>query len=264
MTAVTAVGVLGYGSIGRVVARVLAEGGVPSATLAGVARQGPDPIQVGERMEVTTLIERSDLIVEAAGQQALAANAEAILGAGRDLLVVSTGALADEALSRRLAAAGPGRLHVCSGAIGGLDMVRSVVAMGPVEEVIITSTKKPSSLIQSWMTADQAEKVRTTSEAIVVFDGDVRELVVKFPTSTNVAATLALAVGSWDLVRGRVRADPAAELTTHTIEVVGVAGRYRFDLSHHPSPENPRSSGVVPWSVVRALRHLCSPGWAIL
>ncbi|MCP5025668.1 MAG: DUF108 domain-containing protein [Actinomycetia bacterium] len=255
------VGVLGHGSIGSVVARCLAAGEVPGAALAGVGVRPGHQSAVGPTCTVDELIERSDLIVEAAGQTALAEHGTRILEAGCDLLAVSTGALADPEVHTRFAAAGPGRLHICSGAIGGVDMVGAVRALGEIHAVQITTTKQPGSLVQPTMTSDEVDNLVAATEPVVLFDGASRELVKLFPSSTNVAATLALAVGSWDLVRGTVRADPAAELTTHVVEVEAEAGRYRFEMGHHPSAQNPRSSAVVPWAVVRSLRDLCGSSW---
>ncbi len=140
-------------------------------------------------------------------------------------------------------------------------MIRAVRALGEVDGVHITTTKRPEGLVQPTMTDEEARELLATTEPIILFDGDSRELVKLFPSSTNVAATLALAVGSWDVVRGTVRADPTAELTSHVIEIEGAAGQYRFEMANYPSPANPRSSGVVPWAVVRSLRDLCGSSW---
>ena len=104
----------------------------------------------------------------------------------------------------------------------------------------------------------------STTERRVLFDGRVEELVTLFPSSTNVAATTALALGSWDVLRGTVVADPAATLTSHVVEVEGASGRYRFEMVNEPSVEHPRSSAVVPWAVVRSLRDLCERSWTFL
>lgn len=242
------VGVLGCGSIGSVVARCLANGEVKGAALAGVAVRPGGTASIGPTVELAELIERSDLIVEAAGQTALAEHGATILEAGCDLLAVSIGALADEATFETITSAGPGSLHVCTGAIGGVDMVRAVGELGEIRSAKITTTKKPASL------GADVDIVTT------LFEGDVRELVTKFPSSTNVAATLALAVGDWDRVQGAVVADPDATLTHHVIEVDAEAGQYRFEMAHEPSKQNPRSSAVVPWAVVRSVRDLCEPG----
>ena len=177
---------------------------------------------------------------------------------------MSTGALADAALFASITVAGPGRLYLCSGAIGGIDMIRAARELGPIREARITTTKKPAGLVQQRMTDDEVAELLAITERTVLFDGRVEELVTLFPSSTNVAATTALAVGSWDVLRGEVVADPAATLTNHVIEVDGASGRYRFEMVNEPSVDHPRSSAVVPWAVVRSLRDLCSGTWTFL
>ena len=260
------VGVLGFGAIGSVVAGELAGGRVAGAALAGVAlRAGRvgEPLTLDDgsgcrqAIGLDDLAAASDLVVEAAGQAAFAAIAPRLLDAGVDLLAVSTGALADPDFLAVVRRCGPGRLHLCSGAIGGLDLVRAAAAMGSVSSASITTTKKLASLVQDRMDDDEVAALLAIGEPTMVFDGEVADLVARFPQSTNVAATLALAVGSFDIVRGRVIADPTATLTTHAIEVIGAAGRYRFEIVNQPLVERPRSSAVVPWAVVRSLRDLC-------
>ncbi len=261
------VGVLGHGAIGAVVAGELAAGRIDNAELAGVglrAGRVGEVLATGPAIEVDELIERSDLVVEAAGQAAFAAHGCDVLTAGRDLLAVSTGALADESVFASIAAAGPGRLYLCSGAIGGIDMIRAARELGPIREARITTTKKPAGLVQKRMSEAEATDLLAVTERTVLFDGRVEELVTLFPSSTNVAATTALAIGSWDVLRGTVVADPAATLTSHVIEVEGASGRYRFEMVNEPSVEHPRSSAVVPWAVVRSLRDLCNPAWTFI
>lgn len=255
------VGVLGYGAIGSVVANCLADGRVHGAHLSAVGVRDGRRIDGLPTCDPGELSARSDLVVEAGGQLALITYGAEILNAGTDLLAVSVGALADEAVFDALTSAGPGRLHLSTGAIGGIDMVRAVAAFGPIHRASITTTKKPASLVQPTMSEVEAARVSAVTAVTTLFDGDVRELVKRFPTSTNVAATLALAVGSWDIVRGVVRADPLATMTSHVIEVEARSGEYRFEMRHHPSADNPRSSAVVPWAVVSSLRDICDRSW---
>lgn len=256
---------VGYGSIGRVVAEAVRSGHVPAGELAGVALRAErvgEALSHGAAIGIDEVIGASDIVVEAAGAAVLRAHGEAALAAGRHLVVVSTGALLDDDLRDRLVAAGASRLHVCAGAVGGLDLVRAAAAMGPISQARITTTKKPAGLVQDHMSDAERDRVLGLTATTELFAGPVRELVAHFPASTNVAASLALAVGSTDLVDGRVVADPAATRTTHVIEVTGAAGDHRFEMTNHPSPENPRSSGIVPWSVVCELRRLCGSSWS--
>jgi len=261
------VGVLGHGAIGSVVAAELAGGRIPGAELSGVglrAERVGEQLPTGPALGIDGLIERSDLVVEAAGQPALAAHGLDVLRAGCDLLAVSTGALADEVLFASIVDAGPGRLYLCSGAIGGIDMIRAVRRLGPIHEARITTTKKPAGLVQQRMSEEEVAALLATTERTELFDGRIQELVALFPSSTNVAATTALALGSWDVLRGTVVADPAATLTSHVIDVDAAAGHYRFEMVNEPSVEHPRSSAVVPWAVVRSLGDLCSRSWTFI
>ena len=81
-----------------------------------------------------------------------------------------------------------------------------------------------------------------------MFRGSPREAAKAFPRSLNIAATVSLAVDDFDKVEVVLVADPAADLTTHLIEAEGATGEYRFEIRNHPSPTNPRTSGVVPFA----------------
>ncbi|MFC9977284.1 aspartate dehydrogenase domain-containing protein [Spirillospora sp. NPDC127200] len=250
------VAVVGCGAIGGIVARALAGGEVPGARLAGVV----DPAG-GRGLPELTLdraVAEADLVVEAAGQRVLAEIGPRVVASGTDLLVVSIGSLTDDALRAELYEAGPGRVHLVTGAIGGLDMLRSAVRMGPLERVRIVTTKKPPGLVQAWMDESEAERVRGAAGPVEVARGPAREIAAAFPKSTNVAAAVALAVGDWDVVEAVVVADPDAALTSHVITASGPAGDYRFEIRNRPSPDNPTTSQVVPYAVLKAVGDLAA------
>ena len=258
------VGLLGWGAIGRTVGLALVDGAVPGVELVAVAdRRGADGCPV-PLIEPAELADGVDVVVEAAGQPALVAHGEAFLRTGCRLLVVSVGALVDDDLFQRLRRAGADRLLLTTGAIGGLDILRAAGRAGPLDAVSLTTTKQPASLIQDWMDDDLIANLRAGEETVTVFDGPAADAVTRFPQSVNVAATLALAVGSWDLVRVRVVADPAAEVNRHEIEASGAAGRYRFSVENHPSPDNPKTSGIVPHAVLQGLASLRPDDWRLV
>jgi aspartate dehydrogenase len=261
------VGVIGFGAIGSAVARHLRCGDIAGAALAGVLRRRT-PAEPGFAPDLDTLLADADVIVEAAGQDALREHGAAVLGAGRDLVVVSAGALADDSLFAALTAPGRasrGRLHVSQGALGGLDVVRAAALSGPLTAVQLTSTKKPISLIQPWMGAELASRLRSlreTDSPVTVYDGPARQAAELFPRNANVAATLALAAGNWSAVRARLIADPTTPASRHVVEFTAQVGEYRFDLGNHPDPDNPATSRLVAYSVLRVLADL-SASWRI-
>lgn len=250
------VGVIGAGAIGAGVIDVLARGGVEGADLACVVDVHPVTGVDVPQVSLAEAIELCDVIVECAGQVVLSQHAVHILDAGVDLLVSSVGAFADRDLLDRVLAAGPGRLLFTSGAVGGVDLLASAAAEASFDRVSVTSRKLPTSVLQPWMDDATQDRIRTTTTPVEVFRGPARDAARLFPRSLNVAATVAFAVDSFDLVEVALVADPAAELTTHVIEAEGPTGSYRFEISNRPSPANPRTSGVVPHAVLRSLSVL--------
>lgn len=256
------VGLIGRGSIGRKVIAAMDSGVVPGAELVGVAasgRQSPDAWTDRRLCSLPELIERSELIVEAAGQRAVAEHGPAVVGSGVDLLILSVGALVDEELLARLRS-GPGRMSVCTGAIGGLELIRAAAVGGALRRVGMTSAKRPATLIQDWMDPELVDRLRAGTERLEVGRGSPVEVARAFPKSANVAAAVALAAGSSELVEVVMVADPAAVRTRHVIEVDSSCGEYRFDLTHDTSPDNPATAAIVPLAVLRALRDLAGCG----
>lgn len=250
------VALLGHGAIGRVVARELLAGAVDGATLVAVVRRSePDDVPV-PHLALADAVAISDVVVEVAGPDAVREAVGPVLTAGRDLLVSSVGALLDPELRTRLGELGPGRLRCTHGALGGLDLLASAAAAGPLDSVVLRTTKLPTSLTRPWMDEQERRRLLDATGDVEVFRGSPDEAVRLFPESVNVAAALALAVGDPDAVVVELHADPAATLTTHRVEARGSAGSYRFEVQHRPSPDNPRTSSVVPYSVLQTLRGM--------
>lgn len=244
------VGIIGRGAIGQAIRAGIDAGAVPGARVTGLIGRPAAGAEAASHVE--RLIQESDVIVEAASQEALRAYGRAVIGAGRDLLVVSVGGLADEGFRSGLCA-GPGRVIVSSGAIGGLDVLRAGALFGELDRVSLTTTKHPSLLEQPWMDCDIIAALRQTQEPTEVFRGTARAAVERFPKSVNVAATLALAALGFDSTAVRMVADPRAQLNEHLVEASGSMGEYRLLFRNRPSPSNPRSSALTARAVVRSL-----------
>lgn len=242
------IAVLGHGAIGALVAGALDRREVPGASLVGVVTR------TGET-GFDEVLDRADVVVEAATQQALAARGPQVIAAGRRLLALSIGALADPELRRRLTR-GPGRLYLSTGAIGGLEIIRALAAAGTPLAVRIETTKRASTLVQPWMSEKQIHALTSAAVPYEIMRGPVSEIVAAFPRSANVAATVAMAAGDWDLVEACVRADPAAAVTRHVVSVDSPVGSYRFEFQSRPSVDNPATSEIVPYAVLRALRDI--------
>lgn len=260
------VAVIGYGAIGRRVVDGIRNGEAPGATLAGVIvrTKGAAAADGVREFDLETALGEADLVVESAGGDAVRAIGSRVIEAGKDLLIVSIGALVDEDLRANLLG-GPGRLHLSTGGIGGLDLLRAASLGTPgITRANLTTSKLPGTLVQPWMSDDQASELRAATEAVTVFDGTVRDAIVKFPNSLNVAVALAAATNLWDEATVRLVADPEATLTNHLIEAEGPAGRYEFNITNHPLPANPASSSVVPQSLLSGVARLANPSGSFI
>ncbi|MGH9212748.1 MAG: aspartate dehydrogenase domain-containing protein [Acidimicrobiales bacterium] len=262
-----AVGIIGHGAIGSVVAAALDRGDVSGCRLAGVLgwSRRPDAVTA-----IDELVAHSQVVVEAAGAEALATYGPTVVAGGVDLLVLSVGALADDDLRRRLLTEGRersdtggttpglphgGRMLLSAGAIGGLGLLRAAALLGPIHHAGLTTTKPPSALERPWMSPSDRARLREATGPLTVFSGPARDAVTRFPESANVSATLALATVGFDATHVELVAQPGATLVRHRIEVDAAAGHYTFEIENRPSA-NLRTSAITPYAVIRALGDL--------
>ena len=254
------VGLLGHGAIGSAVAAGLELGRVENAGLAAVLDPwAPHPsLGVGSLQE---LLDASDMVVEAAGHDALREHGCAVRAAGADLLVVSVGALADEELYQDLLAAKstPGKLYITTGAIGGFDTLKAVALAGEIHHAEMTSRKPAANLVQPWMDEDLRKRLLAGAGSegeIIAFLGPAREACRLFPQSANVCATLSLATLGFDKTQATMVGDPARKRVRHEIRVEAESGIYEFAFENVTSPSNPKTSAIVPYAVLRGLGSL--------
>ena len=260
------VAVLGYGAIGARVTQALAQNEVPGATLVGAIVRVPErAASDGIRpLSLEEALAESDLIVECATGEALRATGPRIIAAGVSLLPASLGALADPDLRARLVEQGPGRCYLTAGAIGGLDLLGAAARNHGLDTVTLTSTKLARTLVQPWMSASEAGKLRETRAAFTLFEGSVHEAIELFPASLNVGVALAAATGLWEGVRVRLVADPDAHLTHHRIQAAGTSGDYDFSILNKPLIASPTSSGVVSAALLRGVEQIARPSGAFV
>jgi aspartate dehydrogenase len=261
MSAAASIGIIGFGALGRDLAGRLAREGhhvtvlvrPGSASLADVPR---GMRTVADLDGLTTV--GPALVVEAAGQAALAEMAPHLLSAGVPIVAASTGSLGDPALFARLEASareGGSRLVVPAGALGGLDYLSALQGI-PDARVRYTSRKPPA----AW----RAELAATGHDPdglgreVLLYEGTPAEAARLYPRNLNAGLTVALAVAPAP-VAVRVVADPTVSLNTHEIEVESALGTASMRFANRPSPTNPKTSASTAASLAAAVRRVLEP-----
>lgn len=210
------------------------------AQLTGAA--APDQVDHG--------IQESELVIEAATQEALRQMAPRVLGRGLPLIALSVGALADPAFLEectRLARERGTRLHVPSGALGALDVIRAAAEAG-LDEVTLVTAKPPAGF-----------GLTDLREPKVLYEGPAAEAVALYPKNVNVAAALSLAGVGFEKTKVRIVADPRVSANTHTVVAKGAFGEVTCRVENRPSPDNPASSHLASLSVLALVRRMLAP-----
>lgn len=260
------IALLGFGAIGQSVARLIAQASQEDFRLVSVLVRSLQRIPgraVDEFGPVFTegwedlASKDPDVLVEAAGAEAVCSYALEALSSGMDVVIASVGALADDELLqslKRVASQHGKHILVPAGAIGGLDALgaASLAGLDKVNHVI---RKPPRALLSS----KRATRVESCGEPLPLFEGSARESVATFPENTNVTAAVSLAGVGFDRTVVRVIADPHVSCNTHEVVARGEFGEFTLAIQNIPFSSNPRTSRLAALSVVNLLLGRASP-----
>ncbi len=262
------VGVVGCGSMGRLIADALARGQVPGMSLTAIADVAPEAASVAQAYACAFTKAALDLpglgvelAVEAAGGDAARAVAVPLLRAGCDVMLMSVGAMADAGFAASVteaATAAGRRVFLPSGAIGGLDAVRAAAVAG-ISEVLLTTRKPPRGLAGAPWFRQHPMDLDALTQPAVVFEGDASEAIAAFPANVNVAVALSLAGVGPARTRVRIVAEPGLTRNVHEVTVRGDFGALRVELANVPSARNPRTALLAGLSAIATLRRITAP-----
>lgn len=258
------VAIAGLGTVGRAVARRLADG-IPGLMLTCVAARDQAKARawlaaqhiVCPVVALDELPEHADLAVECAPGAVIEQICGPMLRSGKKVMVLSAGALLPRPELIALAREHGGQIIVPTGALLALDAV-TAAAEGTIQSVTMVTRKPPGGLTGANYLVKNRISVEGLKEPLRVFAGNAREAAAGFPENVNVVAALALAGVGPDRTRIEIWADPALTRNCHTINVEADSARFSFSIENVPS-ENPKTGRITALSVIAALRKLTAP-----
>ena len=260
------VGLVGCGTIGSQLARAIQQQYSQTARLVALHDTSrPNALALQRRLKprppitsVSTLIRRSDLVLEAASADVVPPLLAQALRRHRDVFIMSVGGLLRDQTWRRLVRRSRGKLYIPSGALAGLDGVKAL-GIGTVRRAQLTTSKPPRALAHAPYVLRKRLALSRLRRPTVIFEGPPARVVREFPQNTNVAAALALSVGSGSVRRSRVRirvvADPTIRMNIHELDVEGDCGRVRCRVESRPSA-NPKTSELAVRSAIATLERI--------
>ena len=259
------VGIVGLGTIGRALCQAIDRGEVEVQLMAVATRHDERAKPFFRELRhqppllpLDELVSRSELVIEAATQEALETIAPCTLRRGKDLMVLSVGGLLEHDDWIELARQTGSRIVVPSGAIVGLDGVKGAT-IGHIAAVTMTTHKPPKALAGAPYVVEHQIDLDSFTEATLIFEGSAREACRGFPANVNISAALSLAGIGADRTRLRILVDPQGTRNVHDIEVVGEFGRFSIHLENEPSETNPRTGKLTYLSTLATLKALANP-----
>ena len=252
---------VGWGAIARRVAGLL-QARNTDITVVGVATRNPPPAgsdlpdgtrwltAPGDLREVEL-----DLVVEAAGRDAVEPWGLEALRFASGFVVSSTSAFSDDAVLQRLvdeAERHGSQILIPSGALAGLDALAAASRL-TLESVTHRIIKPP----RAWKgtPAEKFVDLDTLTSAHVFFHGSAREAASQFPANANVAAISALAGIGFERTSVALVADPATTENCHHLTARGDFGWLNIMIENRPFAANPKSSELTALSLVRLIEN---------
>ena len=212
---------------------------------------------------VEDVFEKSDLIVEAASQQAVVKYAPMALEMGKNVIVMSVGAFVDDDFKEKcriLAKQNNCKVYIPSGAVCGIEGI-GAAATAEVEEIILMTYKPPEAFKGDKYLKKKGIDLTNLKRPKVIFSGHAEDAVKKFPNNINVAATLSLAGLGIEHTIVKIVVDPKATLNQHRIIAKGKFGEIECWTRNMPFPDNPRTSYLAALSLISAVKKIAGNFW---
>lgn len=263
------IGIVGCGAIGSSLAEFIVRRMRKEARLSALFDVDAEKsIQLVHRLRagvtvavrsLDSLIERSDLIVEAASARAAWPLARHALTQGRDVMIMSAGGVIGYLPDiGRLAKRNNARVYIPSGALCGIDALKAAMT-GRVRSVTLTTRKHPRSFAGVDFVLRKGIDVKRIRKDTVLFSGPAQEAVKHFPQNINVAAILSMAGVGAQRTKVVIVASPKAARNVHAVRIESDAGSVSAITGNIVHPDNPKTSYLAVLSACAVLKGIVSP-----
>ena len=261
------VGIVGCGAIGSSLAENILNKFSKNANLSALYDIDPLKSRQLSRMlsrnitalNLTQLIAKSDLVVEAASGKCSAQIARNALSAGKDVMVMSVGGLVGKLKAlKKLAIKNSARVYIPSGAICGIDALKAA-KFGKITKVTLTTKKNPKAFQGVEYIKERGIDLGRIRGEKVLFSGRADKAVINFPQNINVAAVLSLAgLGARNTIV-KIIASSFVTKNIHEIKIESNAGIITARTENVLHPDNPKTSYLAVLSAVATLSGILEP-----
>lgn len=262
------VGIVGCGAIGGSLARVIVSDFAGQAKLVSVydidknkmlRLTGKLRVKPLASNSLDYLIEKADLIIEAADSKSSLGIAMKALNKGRDIIILSVGGIITHTEQlRNLARKKNARIYIPSGAICGIDALKGA-SQGKIKSVVLTTRKNPRSLEGIEYIRRKGIKLDKIKKDTLLFSGSARQAIKLFPRNINVAATLSIAGIGQSRTRVKIIASTTVKRNIHEICIESQIGRISSRVENLVHPDNPKTSFLAVLSAVATLKQILEP-----
>lgn len=205
----------------------------------------------------------SDLVIEAATQEAAKDMLPTVVSRGVDIMIMSVGSLVDDDFRSMVfekAKTSEAKVYIPTGALCGTDGLRSA-SVDELDEVELITMKGPKSLLGVEYMLSKGIDVEKITERTIIYSGFAREAVKLFPRNINVAATVSLLGIGFDKTKVTVVVDPEIKSNSHELRIKGNFGEMTCHTYNYPEPDNPKTSHLATLSAISALKRIVRNEW---
>lgn len=263
------IGIVGCGAIGGSLARIIQKDFAKQARVSalydidrvkaiGLSRiiSGSGKVAVKSLPE---LINRSELVIEAASAGYSWQIAGQVLSKKRMIMIMSVGGIVKHIKAlRELAAKTNTRVFIPSGAIVGVDGLKAMAGV-KIKKVVLTTRKNPRAFKGVRFIEDKKINLDALKQDRVLFSGRAQDAIRFFPQNINVAGVLSIAGIGALKTRIRIIASPRIHNNIHEIEIESSAGTIFTRAENVLHPDNPKTSYLAVLSAVAVLRQIVEP-----